>query len=953
MGAVRSVSVAIKMQVQDFVAGGGKIIATTKAMSGEMDTLAKTNKAKFNDVTKMAAGAGLAMIGIAAFAVKAAYDFDKQMSEVQAVSNATATQFESLRDAAIEAGKATQFSATDAAKAEAELAKAGVSTSDILHGALSGSLSLAAAGQMDLADAATISAQAMNIFGLKGSAVTHIADVLASAANASAADMQGLGDSLKQGGLIANQTGLSLEDTVGVLAAFADHALIGSDAGTSLKSMLQALQAPSKITAALMEQLGINAYDTSGKFIGITALAQNLQDKLKGLTQEQRDNALAQIFGSDATRSATILYNLGAKGVQNYIDKVDVAGTASKTAAQKMNNLSGDVEQLKGSFETLAIESGGGVTSGLRKMTESANAVVGAVIDMPPVLSETLTILSGVSGVALLAATGFQKAKVAGHDFLETLSGMGPAGETAATGLGKVGGFLGKAGLWGAAAFAAYEGVNALFGYLNKNAGPTERNIDGLTTALAHFADTGESTGELAKTFGKDLSGVAKDMDALSKSSAEISKLQSGLSEGFVGLGGKGGAHENPAISSLQVQMQQAKKDFAGADEALTDLQKNGQTIQATSAFTALSSSLGAAGYSVDQITALFPKYSQAAEDAAASGGPMTTSLLDVKTATGETSIGLEDLIEQGNKLKDVLGALSAANESYAKQNIGAEQALADLSKALDANAKNHIKSRTSLSASTQAGRDNLNLILASIDADQQQFQGLYAKNLQFEDSTSALKDATAQYDTYIGRLRTTLLNEGFNKTAVDALIRSYGAIPPVASTTINTPGLDAANVSLSGYSRLLSDIPPKKTTKIDTTYTTHFQTEGTPPSQYFHGNRWGGAYEHAAIGTLRDASMYGATSPGRYMIAEPQTGGEAFVPKRGDYGRSMSILNQAAGWYGASVVPGGMGSGGGGQVALVVRAEPGAAAAHMEFLRIEVERQGSGDVQRALGRNR
>jgi hypothetical protein len=102
-------------------------------------------------------------------------------------------------------------------------------------------LALAASGQLDLAESATVAAQTMNTFGLAGKDVTHIADVLSASANKSAADVHGLGMSLRMGGLLAKQTGLSLEDTVGTLSAFADHALIGSDAGTSLKTMLQRL----------------------------------------------------------------------------------------------------------------------------------------------------------------------------------------------------------------------------------------------------------------------------------------------------------------------------------------------------------------------------------------------------------------------------------------------------------------------------------------------------------------------------------------------------------------------------------------------------------------------------------------------------------------------------------------------------------------------------------------
>ncbi|MCX4886037.1 phage tail tape measure protein, partial [Streptomyces sp. NBC_00847] len=160
-----------------------------------------------SDTTSRLAGAGAAVGAVLvtgfALAASAAAKFDKALSNVRAVSGANATQMKQLRAAALDAGKTTSFSATQAADAEAELARAGVSVADITGGALKGSLALAASGQMDLADSAVIAAQAMNTFGLSGKDVGHVADVLSAGANKSAADVAGLGMALRQGGLLA------------------------------------------------------------------------------------------------------------------------------------------------------------------------------------------------------------------------------------------------------------------------------------------------------------------------------------------------------------------------------------------------------------------------------------------------------------------------------------------------------------------------------------------------------------------------------------------------------------------------------------------------------------------------------------------------------------------------------------------------------------------------------
>ena len=251
MASMRTIAVRLRLLVGDYKRDADEAGAATDKLG---DKIAKTGAKSKVDLDKVAMGAGIAgaaLLGLAGAAVYAASAFDKQMSEVGAVSAATADQMNELRQAAIDAGAATVFSAKDAAQAEAELAKAGISTADILGGALNGSLALASAGSLDLATSAEIAAAAMNTFGLKGSDVGHVADVLAAAANKSSAGVDDLGQGLQQVGLVAAQVGMSFEETVAVLAAFADRGLKGSDGATSLKTALQRLASAGAKTAAL------------------------------------------------------------------------------------------------------------------------------------------------------------------------------------------------------------------------------------------------------------------------------------------------------------------------------------------------------------------------------------------------------------------------------------------------------------------------------------------------------------------------------------------------------------------------------------------------------------------------------------------------------------------------------------------------------------------------------
>jgi len=443
------VTVRGRFDVTGIVAGARAGSLAVKGFAGEVKRASGEQRQAFDAVGASAAVAGAAVVAGFGAAVKATMTFDKEMSRVGAVSGATGKELGALRQAAIDAGAATVFSATEAAQATSELAKAGISTADILGGALRGSLSLAAAGGLELADAATASAQAMNIFSLAGTDVGRIADVLASGANKSAADVADLAWSLRMGGQVAAQTGLTLEDTVGVLSAFADNALIGSDAGTSLKTMLQHLAAPADKTRGLMEELGVKVYDASGRFIGMEALAANLQKSLGGLTQEQRDMAMATIFGSDAVRGANVLYKIGAQGVKEYTDAVRDQGAAGRVAAQMMDNLAGDLEELSGAVETALIQGGSTATGVLRGLAQAATGAVRAFSALPEPVQGAATVVGTLVGAVTLLGGAMMIAVPKAHAYREALATAGPRTQALGRGLSTVGGIL--TGPWGLA----------------------------------------------------------------------------------------------------------------------------------------------------------------------------------------------------------------------------------------------------------------------------------------------------------------------------------------------------------------------------------------------------------------------------------------------------------------------------------------------------------------------
>lgn len=394
--------------------------------------VAKTAASAFFDVVQMRVaevqrlGRRMAVAGatgVTAFgaAVSVAADFEQQMSGVKAVANASEEQFESLRKKALQLGADTVYSASESASAIEELVKAGISVEDVLNGAADAAVALAAAGGTSIPEAATIAANAMNQFELSAEKVPKVADILAGVANTSAADVSTLGQSLSQAGAVANLAGLTFRDTAIALGEMADAGIQGSDAGTSLKTMLNNLIPTTDKQKDLFKELGILTYDlanankalfketgvdaqkniegvkgalseyieslgkgtigtmrnarevdkllakygglknsffdANGNVKKLAGIQDVLAKSLKGMTREQKLASLEVLFGADAMRASAILSLEGRKGYQEFSKAVSQT-SAADVAATRLDNLAGSVEQMKGSLETAAITIG-------------------------------------------------------------------------------------------------------------------------------------------------------------------------------------------------------------------------------------------------------------------------------------------------------------------------------------------------------------------------------------------------------------------------------------------------------------------------------------------------------------------------------------------------------------------------------------------------------------------
>ncbi|WP_280448485.1 phage tail tape measure protein [Nocardia brasiliensis] len=304
---------------------------------------------------------GLAVGGGAALAfgkvIQIGNDFTTSLNTMKAVANATADQMTKVSERAKQLGSDVTLpgtSASDAAAAMTELAKGGFSVQQAMDAA-KGSLQLAAAAQVDAAQAATIQGQALQAFGLKAADAGRVADVLANTANASSAEITDVAWAMQSGAAVSHQFGLTIEDAATAIGLFANSGIKGSDAGTLLKSALLALTDQGKPAQAAIQELGLTIYDSQGKFIGLRAMFEQLDAAANRMTPEMYQAATATLFGSDAMRLAAIAAEKGVAGYDQLHNAMSRQGSAAAVAAAKMQGLPGAMQMATNAAQVLAL----------------------------------------------------------------------------------------------------------------------------------------------------------------------------------------------------------------------------------------------------------------------------------------------------------------------------------------------------------------------------------------------------------------------------------------------------------------------------------------------------------------------------------------------------------------------------------------------------------------------
>ena len=334
---------------------------TIKLKDKTISGLDKINNALTSPLGILGVGAGAVGIGgLITNSAQKSMDFTAEISNIKALTGMQGAEIEAVRQRALDLGKSTKYSALEAAQGMTELLKAGVDTKSVLGEASQAALDLAAAGDLSLTEAAEVMSTAMNVFGTKDA--THVADLLAGAANASATDVHEMKYAFSQVAADAHGVGMSIDDVNVALATFAQYGQKGEKAGTGLRNMLNNLQPHTKPAAETFSKFNFldsngNSvfYTAEGKLKSMAEIADIMQKNLGKLNPAELDMALYDMFGVEGKGLAKVIMEQGAKAFIA-MEKEMKKFTASSVALEKLNNAKGDIEQLRGAFGTFQIE---------------------------------------------------------------------------------------------------------------------------------------------------------------------------------------------------------------------------------------------------------------------------------------------------------------------------------------------------------------------------------------------------------------------------------------------------------------------------------------------------------------------------------------------------------------------------------------------------------------------
>jgi TP901 family phage tail tape measure protein len=916
--ADRTTKVTFTANFSNYLAGIDQAQRKTQEFAAGSTQKLAAQKQAFTEIGRTALLAGGVIAAGITVAVASFAEFDAKMSQVRALSHASSDDMMALSKAAMTAGQGIGFSASETADAEIELVKAGVSVSNILGGALKGSLELAAAGQINVADATEIATIALTQFELKGKDIPHVADLLAAGADKALGGVSDLGEALKSGGLVAAQFGVSLEETIGTLSAFANAGLLGETAGTDLRQMLLKLADPSAQSKADMDKLGISLYDASGKFVGISALAGQLHDKLGALSEAQRNQTLSTIFGARAIAGANVLYKEGADGIAKWTSEVNDNGFAAQQAAGKMDNLKGDISKLGAAFQNDLIETGSSANGMLRGLVQGATDLLHQVGDLPqPILATGLAVAGAAASVLLLGGAfvslvpkiAATKAALGELNLVTTDSAqMMTAAGSAVRALPYV------------AVLAWLAQLSSGFVDAEREALGLQESVDSLTKKL----EKGVDKSAINDQFNASLGGVKTGMDQLhlltdtgwlAGSTKEIFDWVDSLNQW------------NPVFKTLGAGTSDLSSRVQTLDKSLADMVNAGHGDQAAKTFDYLKSKTDGSKEALSNLAKLFPQYSAAqkdlktaTEDAAGSTAQQSSQLAQLSGTAQDASGQISDLATEITNFGKAQFDVEDTNRSF-------HQSIDDVTTKLKSEADAYKQAHgsldgftNSLDINTQDGRDNSAAL-------EQIAKSALAHAAAVVTQTGDQKDATAAINDGRAALITALAQFGITGQAAQDYADKLGLIPTSIDAYVNLHKTQA-QIDAEDLINTLNHVQRN----IDISVNLHGANNLATTGGLKIANANGGMYAYADGGF--GAGIYAGGAP-LYKFAEPETRWEAFISgKPGQEARSRQVWAETGRKLG-------VGPGSASVPAVTVVLQPKGGVDLLKYIDVQIEQNG------------
>jgi TP901 family phage tail tape measure protein len=465
------------------------------------------------------AGAGLAAPFVASIA--AGTKFQDTLLSIRASTGATAAELDAVRAAAMQMSAALGVGPTQAAQGMLELLKAGMSLGDVLGGAGKSAIEFAKVGELDVGTAAVVMSDAMNVFGVSAETA---ANTLSAAADSSSTSIAKMAESFSMVAAVAAQSNQSIGDVSAALAVLANNGIKGSDAGTSLKTMLLRLKAPVDEAEAALAQMGLSVMsfrNADGTMKPMIEIIRTISEATRGMDAAMRDDIFRRVFGQDAIRAAEVFSQVGVEGFESMTDAMGNALPVSQKFQALMSGLSGAGIKISAAMERLGIAISDALAGGIQS---ALPPILGLINALTAFATKNAALVGTLSNVAFgaVAAGG-------------ALVGLGVVLQGVAFGLG---GLLGAA----KAVFAPVGMVAGLAASLATAAASATVSI-----ATAAVAMGGQMVGAAGRAAGA-LSAVAGSMAAAVRASLAFGAASVGALRQFGALAASTAAAAFPAF---------------------------------------------------------------------------------------------------------------------------------------------------------------------------------------------------------------------------------------------------------------------------------------------------------------------------------------------------------------------------------------------------------------------